>query len=48
MAERPLDPFEAAVAFAIREAARRRAAEEADRRRTMKVVDGGKRGGQAA
>lgn len=50
MAERApdLDPFEEAIAFAIREAARRRAADETARRRTMTVIDGGKRKGPAA
>lgn len=48
MTQPALDPFEEAVAFAIREAARRRAQEDAERRRTMTVVEGGKRKGAAA
>ena len=48
MAESAPDPVAVALAFAIREAVRRRATEEAERRRTMTVVEGGKRGGQAA
>lgn len=41
MAERASDPVAVALAFAIREAVRQRAAEEAERRRTMTVVEGG-------
>lgn len=43
-----LDPFEEAIAFAIREAARQRAAEDAERRAKITVVEGGKRKGAAA
>ena len=48
MAERAPDPVAVALAFAIREAKRRKVADEAERRRTMTVVDGGKRKGAAA
>jgi hypothetical protein len=48
MAERAPDPVAVALAFAIREAKHRQVAEEAERRRTMTLVDGGKRKGAAA
>lgn len=45
----PLDPFEEAIAFAVREAVRRRAKAEAERRGRVTVIEGRKRrGGQAA
>jgi len=37
-----------ALAFAIRRAVARKASKQAERRRTMTVEDGAKRGGQAA
>ncbi len=45
---RPTSPIAHALAAAIREISARIAAEGADRRAKMTVVDGGKRGGQAA
>jgi hypothetical protein len=42
------DPIVVALGLALREIAERKALERAERRRTMTVVDGGKRGGQAA
>ena len=47
MDRRPVDPLVAALAFAIRRAVARKAAQEAERdelRRTIAVVQGGKEG----
>jgi hypothetical protein len=40
----PRDPISVAVGLALREIAERRAAAKAERRRTMTIVEGGKRG----
>jgi hypothetical protein len=42
------DPIVIALGMALREVAERRAAERLERRRTMAVVEGSKRGGRAA
>jgi hypothetical protein len=48
MADRVLDAIDHALLAALREIAARRLAEKAERRAKIRLVDGAKRGGQAA